>query len=128
MLAALGDMLRNHAQAASGIAIPGPNRLELTFPASYHFSKQYCERPEVLSRLEAVAQRLTGQPVQIRICLAEGGTEKEAVERPAAPKSVTRRRIEPQDDPFVQEAVEIFNANIAKVEELSVSTAGIEED
>ena len=49
------DATENQLKRASQVAIFGPNGLDLVFPKSYVFSKNYCERSETLNTLKELA-------------------------------------------------------------------------
>ena len=117
MLSEINDMLSDHIKKVSEVAISGPNRLDLTFPKSYDFNKQYCERAEVRTRLEAVASELAGQPVSIGLLVKEGERDDLAVE--AKPDVQQRKRpLEAGDDEFVASAQNIFGGTVVKVDEI----------
>lgn len=106
------DTARDHLSTAT-LAISGPNQVALTFSRNYHFSKQYCERPDVLDRLQKAASSIAGKRVRIRIDLAESGGDEvisSGVDRPA------ERPVSAEEDAFVQEAVAIFRATVVRAE------------
>ncbi len=105
----INDLLREHIDRVDRIAISGPNRLDLVFPAEYDFHKQFCERPEVMQRLEQLLQDVTGGVVQVRLILEE--TETEAVT--ADPSTVEEDTVEA--DPMVEEAQSVFGATVERV-------------
>ena len=133
----VNDASSTHLKNAS-IAISGPNRLEISFPASYHFSKQYCERPEMLGRLERIVAEITGQPVSILIKFSgsaqneegrQGESTELVAEKTGAPESDSHRTtaeletqsVGSQNDPFVKQAEEVFGGTTIKVEGISSS-------
>ena len=105
----INDLLREHIDRVDRIAISGPNRLDLVFPAEYDFHKRFCERPEVMQRLEQLLQDVTGGVVQVRLILEE--TETEAVT--ADPSTVDEDTVEA--DPMVEEAQSVFGATVERV-------------
>lgn len=127
-LAGLVDLcdakLKVHVKSCTVLAISGPSRLELCFPVSYDFSREYCERPGNVKELEETASKLAGKRVQVRLTrLADepqpvGQTdvaaEKKKPEpgewRPSDPSEIT--------DSFVRTAVETFEATVVKVQPL----------
>ena len=115
LVAEFQDMTGDHIRAASTAAISGPNQLALFFPASYDFSKRYCERPEVMSRLQSVASRIADRSIQISLQTHEKQPEK----RPAPARSqrtATGPVQAPKDDEFLQHAIELFGATVVRVE------------
>lgn len=119
LVLSVDDMVRNSLKCVKNAAIFGPNRLDLTFPKRYAFQKQYCERQEVLSGLESIAESLTGRHVRVTFSLVDEEDEQpsEAPQRAdALPKSPAgNQQVEPQDDPFVQQAIEVFGGAVEKV-------------
>ena len=103
-------------------AISGPNRLELGFPKSYLFAKSYCEKVEVRGRLEEVVFRLAGKPVQVVFAVIDDAPSGEPTTRTAAP--VRRLDLSTNGDPYVEKAIELFNAKIMKKEAVTRSPTG----
>jgi len=114
------DAIRTHLRMAS-LAISGPKQVDLLFPAGYHFPKQYCERPEVRSRIEQALSGLVGEPVQVRMRIDESP--------PAAsvgqPREPARHRTEQperlkdaENDPFVRDAMEVFGGSVKDIRPL----------
>ena len=115
----IDDMLKDHAKVVSDLAISGPNQLDLMFPRSYHFSKQYCERPEICSRLEALAAQVAGQPVRLAFRLIETETESNsAVDSPAEPETSTTKPGELTCDEFVEQAKSVFGAELIRADRI----------
>ncbi|MDA1015228.1 MAG: DNA polymerase III subunit gamma/tau, partial [Planctomycetota bacterium] len=110
------DMTQTHVRGASKLAISGPNGLELSFTKSYHFSKTYCERPEVKLQLESVASKIAGQDVRISLKLI---ADQEGVKPQPVPQVSSKRVKYPDHDEFVQQAMSVFDATIVKVEGIS---------
>ena len=110
----LKDTARDHLNTAS-LAISGPNQLALTFSKSYHFSKQYCERPEIMGRLQKAASRIAGKPVHIRIDSTNEPAESVGSTTPAPEP---QKAISAEDDAYVQEAVAIFRATVVRTDRL----------
>jgi DNA polymerase-3 subunit gamma/tau len=105
VLSRLDDKLRSDAAAASGTAISGPNQLELTFPRSYSFSKQVCERS--IASLESAATEVAGRPVRVvcRLALPETGS---AEQKPTDKGDSGDEG--PAGDAFVEQVKRVFNA------------------
>ena len=111
---AISDMTRDHVRLGTA-AISGPNQLALTFPASYHFSKQYCERPEVHNRLESIASQIAGRPIRISVHVSANEplrSEKDEQSKPTPDRSAQA----PQDDEFLQHALDLFGASLVRVD------------
>ncbi len=108
------DTTREHVKAAS-LAISGPNQVALTFSTNYHFSKHYCERPDVLGRLQRTASAIAGKPIRIRIDMAEDSGEPALNSKPP---DATAQSSSPEEDAYLQEALAIFHATLVKTEHL----------
>ena len=122
-------MVKSKARNVSQIAITGPNHLVLTFPRSYHFSKEYFERsPEHLGKVEKALEQVVGKPVRVALKVDETVLEK----APAAPSaSRETNRAKPSGtadgDPLVQRALSVFGATVVRVEGGSVAAANLEQ-
>ena len=114
ILSKINDMLKDHVRAVSDIAISGPNRLDLVFPRRYAFSKTYCERPEILGRLEELATSVAGQPIRIAFRIVD--EEPEARPSRTTDSCQGETAAGPINDPFVDQAAEVFGASVVKVE------------
>ena len=122
VLTDLGDDVGKHFRKVARTAISGPNRLELVFPKSYLFAKQVCEKVEVRSRLEEVVFRLAGKPVQIVFSVTDDTQTDEPIAKSAPP---TRRLdLSTNGDPYVDKAIEIFNAKIMKKDAVNRTVTG----
>jgi DNA polymerase-3 subunit gamma/tau len=106
----ISDLLREHVERVDRVAISGPNRLDLVFPAEYHFHKTFCERPEVMQRLEQLLRDVTGGVVQVRLILEETETAEATTEAPAIEEGTVD-----EADPMVEEAQSVFGATVERV-------------
>ncbi|MDA0832742.1 MAG: DNA polymerase III subunit gamma/tau [Planctomycetota bacterium] len=118
-----GDMVRTHLLRAVSTAIIGPNALEIRFPKSYTLSKQYCERPEIVSQLEKVLAQRTGKPSHVRFVQVDTGpATSTAVKTP--PKSLgktTRNLNDIPLDNFVKSVQHTFGATLIDVQSVDRS-------
>ncbi len=117
LLESIDDGIRTHLNRVSRKAIFVPNRLDITFPATYTFSKLYFEdKPELTRRVEAQLRELTGISVQIRYLLdqetAKSGSSKEPSQRSGMTSPQTNK---PE---FVTAAETIFSATVARAERI----------
>ena len=109
-------MLKANASQASGIAISGPNSLEILFPKSYYLSKQYCDRAEPMARLQKVVEAVTGQKVRISTRLADEESVSHEANQPNPSPPVADEAVRPEDDPLVRQVIDVFGAKVVKVE------------
>ena len=122
VIADLGDDIGKNFRKVVRTAISGPNRLELVFPKSYLFAKQFCEKVEVRGRLEEVVFRLAGRPVQVVFSVTDDTPPDEPTTRTAAP--ARRLDLTTNGDPYVDKAIELFNAKVMKKEAVNRSSSG----
>src|SRR5262249_26768805 len=61
VLAQLGQFLRNDLEKAGIPAISGPNTLVLRFPPGYNASRDRCQDPDKVARIEQLLLQFTGQ-------------------------------------------------------------------
>ncbi|MCA8996665.1 MAG: hypothetical protein KDA80_06765, partial [Planctomycetaceae bacterium] len=106
------DHLKNATCANSG-----PNILEVVFPKSYSFSKRYCERPELLSRLNSLVEEICGPQVRLVLKLDETAPAMKppSTKSPERPEIQRRRTSVVDNDQFVQNAVQIFGGQVVEV-------------
>jgi len=113
-LQSLGDVTEELGTCYERVAISAPNRLVVSFKAGYTLQKESCERPERKSRLESALSEITGQTMRLDLELLSDDKET----KPAAPtvKSRTQQIQEAQQQPFVRQALELFEAEILRVD------------
>jgi DNA polymerase-3 subunit gamma/tau len=119
VLARLSGMLADHVKTAECRATSAPNRLAISFPPAYTFSKSFCERPEHLGRLERALAEVTGESVRIEFGLLDPAPADEA-KTAAAPRRTTspsERLSEKVENPIVRRAIELFAARPVRLEE-----------
>jgi hypothetical protein len=122
-------MVKSKARNVSRVAISGPNHLVLTFPRSYHFSKEYFERsPEHLGKVEKALEQVVGRAVRVTLTVDEAVAENST---PAptgsaeASRGVTSGNAD--RDPLVQRAVSVFGATVIRVEGATIAAANLEQ-
>ncbi len=117
VLSEVGDDVGNALRKAGRVAIRGPNRLEVEFPKSYLFAKSLAEQSEARQRLDSVVARLAGRPVQVVFGISdEPAPTGDSVQ---APKPNRRMDTSTDGDPYVERAIELFNAKVMKKESLA---------
>lgn len=112
------DIARGHLVKSSSQAIIGPNGLEIVFPKAYSLSRNYSNRPDLLKRVSDALLEITGIQVTCRVtedAASPAPAETEAPRPTIAQEAERRRPSSVEDDPFVQQAVEIFSAKVADV-------------
>jgi DNA polymerase-3 subunit gamma/tau len=104
------------AKEAAGVAISAPNRLVVSFPENYNFQRAQCERPEHKQKLEEAIRSVVGTAV----ALSFDASAPPRLE--AQPESVRRgpsrqqRMAELRSHPLVNEAIQLFEAEIVKTD------------
>jgi len=108
MLANLTGQLAEQASGVRRVASLAPDRLVLTFPATYTSNKTFCERPEQRKTLEAALREITGEQVRVELELEKKKTETAA----ASPSEDGSRRSKAEvfKHPMVQRAMDLFDA------------------
>jgi hypothetical protein len=114
------DMTAGYGSGYSGVASPAPNLLVVTFPAGYTLQKEGCERPERKARIEQVLSRITGRSVRVDFELQEGSPAKGPVPRPVSMRQRIRER---ERQPFVKRAMELFDGEVTRLEEIRPDAA-----
>ena len=113
------DKFRNHLKVTTGLAITGPNHLEISIPQSYFLSRQFCDRPESINQLQAIAKELTGQDIMVSFRTIESETpEKVDPTQSSATPRPRKRKPKVDQDEFVEQAVSIFGAKVVDVREI----------
>lgn len=99
-----------------GIAITGPNQVEILYPANYDLLKQLLSRPENSALIQSALKNLTGETIRVEFKPVSSGSEnsgqrEEETPQPKRP-ALTQVKVEEQDitDEYVQNAVRIFGS------------------
>ena len=109
-------ILAGHARLASTLEVQGADSLVAVFGRGYTSSKDYCERGDRRSRIEAALAEVVGRPVRIEFVLGPESDEPPA-EAPAARAATPREKLlEKYQHPLVQRAGELFGARPVRVE------------
>jgi DNA polymerase-3 subunit gamma/tau len=110
-LADLGDMTEDAGRLAESVAISAPNRLVVSFAAQYTLQKETCERRK--TRIEQALSARVDRPVGIEFVVRAGET---APHRDPPPVSRRQLQREKENDPFVRQAMDLFDAEIIRLE------------
>ncbi len=95
---------------ATKISADGQGRLVISFPESQKFNRDRCQRPANLSRIEAALCEVVGGRTGLILTTHDdpaGAPAAQAMQRPS-PK---RQQADAAAEPFVQRAVELFDAD-----------------
>jgi len=118
----LNDMVGTSVRRAKSLAIIGPNVLEIAIPMNYDVERRTLDRPETVSRLEAIVGELTGESIRIRFRTAEA-VESAAKPVAASTPSTRVQIVDNPEDSFLQEVTEVFGVKSWKVKELIVEAS-----
>ncbi len=109
-ISSIDGMTGDVASSFSQIDLQG-DKLIVTMVDAYH--RDTCQRPERKSRLEQSLRNLTGRPMQIEFLAQEKSKPKGQPKPPQMSRIQKIRQIE--RDPFVKQAIELFDAEIGEV-------------
>jgi hypothetical protein len=123
LLVRLPDTIANHLKNAKQVAISGPNALEIVFPKSYAFSKNYCERPETVKRIQGLARDLAGHPVALRYGCEAAGDSSAAPPPPTSIGGGRKSKESVATDPFVQQVSTLFGGTVVEVRPIAANSA-----
>jgi hypothetical protein len=124
VLGQVGVLLSADLSRANLPAIFGPNTLAIRFPPAYTKSRDNCQAPGNVARVEEALKKVTGRVWTLRIestptTAADG--DAAGVSLPDAPPPVRppRRnfREEAEKDPLVKRALEAMGAQVLRVDE-----------
>jgi hypothetical protein len=122
------------------MAILEPNKLEFKLKSNLDFQRKVLETPEHRSTILQLTEELTGVRAALSVCLVQAaeaapavkplepktgngspkfdsasGTQPVAPEVKRSPATAIRKDIDPTQDAFVQDVVDIFGANVDRV-------------
>jgi hypothetical protein len=124
VLGLVGVLLAADLSKANLPAIFGPNTLVIRFPEAYTKSRDSCQTPGNVARVEEALKKVTGRVWTLRIettpTTAAVG-DASGVAAPEAPLSVRppRRnyREEAEKEPLVKRALDVMGAQVLRVDE-----------
>lgn len=111
----LSDMASDFAGQASEVAISAPNVLAVRFLSRYNTSKTYCERPERREKLEKVVSEIVGKKIHLDFSILRNDDAHEPIPQPTVKNNQQLKR-EITSHPMVEAAVEIFDAQVSKID------------
>jgi DNA polymerase-3 subunit gamma/tau len=110
----IGGLTAECAGDFESLAISAPNLLVVRLKTAYN--KDWCERVDVKRRLEQVMSRLAGRDIRIDFAAPASQPSTRSAARPPAPSRLQRMR-EAEQNPLVQEAISLFDAEIVRVDQ-----------
>ncbi|MCU0960321.1 MAG: DNA polymerase III subunit gamma/tau [Pirellulaceae bacterium] len=118
-IAELNDMTADFASYFDHIATSAPESLVVHFRAAYTLQKESCQRPDRKAQLEQAVARIVGHPVCVEFALIPEAAP--AVVAP--PPSMFQLMREKAQHPLVRQAVELFDAEVTRVDMPRTPTA-----
>ena len=107
----------HHLKSLTGLAISGPNRLDLIYPAKYDFLRQSLSRQETISLIQKTLSTITGRDIRIDFQpSAESGQDGNEGDNSHAPKPKAANlrpvpvELDQIGDEFVQAAAQVFGS------------------
>ena len=129
--ACLGDLVGYNANPVECLEIIDPDSVELILKPSFDFQKKVLETPEHQTAIRQLIERLTGirAEISVRVVRAENdlaaaetsanisaaSNPGDAGEKPRLSTMGVRDDVEPNQDVFVQDVVDVFGAKIDRV-------------
>jgi hypothetical protein len=112
----VGGLAAEMALQSEQVAILAPNRLVVSFPEKYSFTKQRFDRPEEKQRIESELRRVTGVPVAVEftVVAAEGASPRRDEPRRGLPTQQLLRQA--AEAPLVRRAMELFGGVPTRVD------------
>ena len=108
------DLFANILQSAVVVSLPEPDHVSVLFPHEFSFQKETCERPERRQKVVVALNALTGRQYKVSYGLSQ---QQVANDSPVEVVKTSRERnMEAEGNPFVQRAVEVFEAEISHID------------
>jgi DNA polymerase III subunit gamma/tau len=118
-LAQLSGMSIDHARQCESVTWTAPNRITVRFNQENAFSKSLCERPEQTAKLEQALADVAGQRLRVEFALNEATGNPTQSAAPVKVVSAYQRKLEVMKHPMVQKAIELFGAQVDRVDDPS---------
>jgi DNA polymerase-3 subunit gamma/tau len=114
----LSGILLDWASLGEQVQCAAPGKLVVTFPSGYNQAKMYCEMPGQLVELERALANVAGATLRVSFRVSEEARPR-AQKRPVLRSASDQRQLiaAKAEHPFVQRAVELFAAEIVRVDQ-----------
>jgi DNA polymerase III subunit gamma/tau len=109
----VGGLIADSARNAT-LAVRGTNQVVATFPSSYNFLKEQCERNARV--LESALSETLSRTIRLQFALAENGPPP-AASPPSRAEQGRKQTAAAMEHPLVKRASELFGARVVWVEE-----------
>ena len=117
----LNDIVGTSVRRMPSIAIIGPNFLEFSVPINYDLDRKSLDRPEAISRLEAIASEIAGQPIRVRFRTVDA---VEPAAKPGSSVAASSRTliVDDPEDSFVKDVTGVFGVKSWNVKDIVVES------
>ena len=106
----LSGLVADSAAAANRLSVDGQGRLVASFPESHKFSRDTCQRPTNLNRIESALEEVCGGRVALVLATHHDPAAADAAAPPTKPNP-KQQHAEIAAEPFVQRAMELFDGD-----------------
>jgi DNA polymerase-3 subunit gamma/tau len=113
-LADIGGVTADMGGNFESLAISAPNSLVVNLKGAYN--KEWCERQDVKRKIEEAMSRLTGQAIRVSFTAPHEDPPQRTDRRQMAQARWQKMR-EVEQNPLVQEVVQLFDAEVTGVDE-----------
>jgi hypothetical protein len=110
----LAGLVADSAAAVNKLSLDAQGRLVASFPESHKFSRDTCQRPANLSRIESALAEVCGGRVPLVLATHADPQAAAAAPTPARPTH-KQQQAEVAATPFVQKAMELFDGDPGKL-------------
>ena len=115
VLSQLEDMTSDFARFYDRVSVSASNRLVVSFQAGYSFKKESCERVDRKAKIEKTLSQIVGRPMLVDLAVLPEEIQESPTQQPT--KSRRQRMRETEANPLVSKALEVFDAEVQRVEE-----------
>lgn len=121
----LNDMTGAALRRATPSAIFEPNILEFLLPMNYDVERRTLDRPDSITRIEALIAEIAGNDVRVRIRMTQAQVQETKQNKPNSTPAASQRTqiIEEPDDEFLQNVTKAFGVKSWKLKESVVDSS-----
>ncbi len=109
----MGNMTSDFASYCDSVTMSAPDCMAVKFCARYTLQKQSCETPDRKSQLEQAISEHVGRPIRVSFEIIPDAAPSQ---KKQAAKSRLQMMREKEDHSMVKQAVELFGAEVTRVE------------
>ena len=115
----VGGMLAGELGKGQPSSLAAPATLVVAFPEAYNKSRDFCQEPSRLARIEEVLARITGKAWKLRFETARGATSESSMlaAEPEKPARQRQQRAEVEQEPLIKHAIDALGAQLVQVDE-----------